>query len=79
MNDSMRGAIAIGSSRTLHDSMSTQQFERIELEENTCDDTGGESVCAYDEYCHRGTGSCDGLGVCMARPQVCTMEYTPGR
>ena len=61
------------SSRTLR--ISSHQFERIETEGTACGADG--STCSDGEYCHREIGSCDGLGVCRGRPQVCTMDYTP--
>lgn len=60
------------------------QFERIAVEESVscggADDYGDDDVCPEGEFCHRETGSCDDGpwgGVCMPRPELCTMDYDP--
>lgn len=43
-------------------------------------DAGGcvdNTACAQSEYCEKGTGNCNGVGVCTPRPQVCSQLFNP--
>ena len=37
----------------------------------------GNSDCLPDEYCKKGTGNCDGAGICQAKPQICNQIDAP--
>jgi len=37
----------------------------------------GNTECGEDELCRKAEGDCLGAGGCIARPEICTMEYAP--
>lgn len=40
-------------------------------------DKCGDATCTDKQYCDRDVGACDGAGVCMTRPEICTTLYKP--
>jgi hypothetical protein len=47
---------------------------------DACGGTAGTKCPGANEFCDREAGKCqasDVAGVCKAKPQLCTMDYTP--
>ena len=68
-----------GCDGTVYDNECTAAGSGVALDERTaCDDESrlcrSSGDCSDDEVCVKREGSCDGIGRCEERPQVCTLE-----
>lgn len=49
-------------------------FIKPSFAEETCKDN---TACKEGEYCKKEVGACDAMGVCVDKPEMCTMDYSP--